>query len=111
MHGKTFDELFRKASVAMKYVKDSNETDLITFKEEMADALDKEINLLSHIKKAIENEEFSAAYQSKVDAQSDCFHCVVLFMPCLSSNKKYCGMTSPLQVSVYQLGHRCVQRC
>jgi len=70
MHGKTFDELFRKASVAMKYVKDSNETDLITFKEEMADALDKEINLLSHIKKAIENEEFSAAYQSKVDVKT-----------------------------------------
>lgn len=66
-HGDTFDEIFRKASVAMKYVKDSSESDIITFKEEMADQLDKEINLLSHIKKAIARKEFTAAYQSKVD--------------------------------------------
>ena len=69
-HGDSFDEIFRKASVAMKYVKDSSETDLITFKEEMADQLDKEISLLSQIKKAIAEKEFTAAYQSKVDVKT-----------------------------------------
>lgn len=70
VHGKTFDEIFRKASVAMKYVKDLGESDLITFEEEMADQLDKEISLLTHIKKAIVEEEFTAAYQSKVDVKT-----------------------------------------
>jgi EAL domain-containing protein (putative c-di-GMP-specific phosphodiesterase class I) len=54
----------------MKFVKDSSESDFITFKEEMADQLDKEISLLTHIKKAIAKKEFSAAYQSKVDVKT-----------------------------------------
>lgn len=69
-HGKTFDELFRKASVAMKYVKESTETDIITFKEEMANQLDKEINLLNFIKKAINEKEFTAVYQNKVHVKT-----------------------------------------
>lgn len=69
-HGETFDEIFRKASVAMKYVKDSSETNIVTFEEEMADQLDKEINLLSQIKKAIDEAEFTAVYQSKVDVKT-----------------------------------------
>ncbi|HKL42417.1 MAG TPA: EAL domain-containing protein [Clostridia bacterium] len=70
LHGETFDEIFRKASVAMKYIKDSSESGYITFREEMANQLDKEISLLEHIKKAMVENEFTAAYQSKVDVKT-----------------------------------------
>lgn len=70
-HGHTFETLYNKASIAMKYAKEGRILKTFLYKQEMEIAFDKEIQIRNHLKGAIQNEEISIVYQCKVDAATN----------------------------------------
>lgn len=58
------------ANLARKKAKDLGNSSVAFFKEEMADDLNREIEIVSSIDKAIENKEFLAYYQPKISSKS-----------------------------------------
>lgn len=70
-HGCTFEVLYNKASIAMKYAKEGRILKTFLYQEEMEFAFDKEIQIRNHLKGALQNEEISIVYQCKVDATTN----------------------------------------
>ena len=58
------------ANLARKKAKESGSRSVVFFKDEMADTLNKELEVISSIDSAIENKEFMAYYQPKVDSNT-----------------------------------------
>ena len=69
-HGLTFDELFRSASTAMKYAKDSGDIMYSLFDSLMEQKLRDENDMRTYLEKAIEQGEITPWYQRKVDYTS-----------------------------------------
>lgn len=67
-HGTTFEILYNKASIAMKYAKEERSLKVFQYDIDMEDAFEKEIQLRKYLKNAIVNQEISMVYQCKVDA-------------------------------------------
>ena len=58
------------ANLARKKAKESGSRSVVFFKDEMADTLNKELEVISSIDSAIENKEFMAYYQPKIDSNT-----------------------------------------
>ena len=58
------------ANLARKKAKESGSRSVAFFKEEMADRLNRELDIISSIDKAIENKEFMAYFQPKISSES-----------------------------------------
>lgn len=66
-HGNTFELLYNKASIAMKYAKEGRVLKTFLYEADMELEFDKEIKIRNHLKGAIQNKEISIVYQSKID--------------------------------------------
>ena len=58
------------ANLARKKAKESGSRSVVFFKDEMADTLNKELEVISSIDSAIDNKEFMAYYQPKIDSNT-----------------------------------------
>lgn len=66
-NAKTFDDLYEKATLVMKLVKDSGLPDIKIYEKSMKDNLKTELELASALKDAFIDKEIVPYYQSKVD--------------------------------------------
>lgn len=69
-HGNSFEDLYNKASIAMKYAKEERLLKTFLYNSDMEVAFDKEIQIRNHLRGALLNEEISIVYQCKVDSIS-----------------------------------------
>lgn len=58
------------ANLARKKAKETGSVSVVFFKEEMAERLNRELDIISSIDKAIEDHEFMAYYQPKIDSKT-----------------------------------------
>lgn len=68
--GKNINELMRHADLAMYHAKDLGRNEAAFFTQEMSEAVDSRINLESELIVALEEEQFSAYFQPRVDVQT-----------------------------------------
>lgn len=68
--GKNIDELMRHADLAMYHAKDLGRNEAAYFTQDMSEAVDCRINLESELMVALEEEQFSAWFQPRVDVQT-----------------------------------------
>ncbi len=66
-HADNFDELYEKAILVMKLIKDCKITDIMIYRDSMKEEMEKELNLASLLKQAFIENEIIPYYQQKVD--------------------------------------------
>ncbi|MBC7959824.1 MAG: EAL domain-containing protein [Vallitaleaceae bacterium] len=69
-HGDTFEALYNKTSIAMKYAKVAKSFHVIPYDAIMEESFEKEMQMRKYLKMAIEQGEITIAYQNKVDSST-----------------------------------------
>jgi len=73
--GDTYEIIYKKASIAMKFAKEERRIKLYFFQNEMEEIIENERHIKDELKDAILNKEFFAVYQAKVNIFKD--NCIV----------------------------------
>jgi len=68
-HGEELDLLMKRSDVAMYFAKDES-TRIMVFDESMETKISEKMTIVSHMKKAIENEKFKLYYQPQLDLKT-----------------------------------------
>lgn len=69
-HGLGFETLYNHATMAMKFAKDIGDLKPLTYHEDMATSIEKEVALREAVKEALEKGEIRPVYQAKTNAHT-----------------------------------------
>ncbi len=65
--GHSFEELYKKAAIAMKYAKEAEESGVYFYKHQLSEALYEELSLKKHLTLGLKDKEFLPYYQKKIN--------------------------------------------
>ncbi len=64
--GQSFEDCYKKASIALNYAKENNLDEAYKFNDDMETYIEKESQMINYVEEAINNDEFIIYYQNKV---------------------------------------------